>query len=94
MRCPRRLFRHGRQGGKGSLFVEPADGAAAANPVHVKFGLRGMEIRPAGDMSEGSGHHHLLIDTSPLSKGEGVPSSERSLHFGKGQTETDDPAAG
>ncbi len=48
-----------------------------------------MQVKPAGDMSEGSGHHHLLINHEPLKAGESVPFDETHLHFGKGQTETE-----
>ncbi|MGU7771175.1 DUF4399 domain-containing protein [Burkholderia sp. MR1-5-21] len=71
-------------------FVEPQDGATVSNPVHAKFGLEGdIALRPAGDMTPHTGHHHLLIDGGPIPKGEVIPASERSLHFGKAQTETD-----
>ncbi|PAJ83177.1 DUF4399 domain-containing protein [Burkholderia ubonensis] len=71
-------------------FVEPADRATVSNPVHAKFGLEGdMQLRPAGDMTPNTGHHHLLIDGRPIPKGEVIPAGERSLHFGKAQTETD-----
>ncbi|MFM0210153.1 DUF4399 domain-containing protein [Paraburkholderia sediminicola] len=70
-------------------FVRPADGATVTNPVHVVFGVEGMTIAPAGTMTEGTGHHHLLIDGQPLPKGQVIPANDKSLHFGKGQTETD-----
>jgi hypothetical protein len=70
-------------------FVQPADDASVSNPVHVVFGVEGMKIAPAGTMTEGTGHHHLLIDGKPLPKGEVIPVSDKSLHFGKGQTSTD-----
>lgn len=73
----------------GVSFVEPKDGATVSNPVHVVFAVEGMKIAPAGTMTEGTGHHHLLIDGAPLPKGEVIPVSDKSLHFGKGQTETD-----
>jgi hypothetical protein len=57
--------------------------------VHVVFGVDGMKVAPAGTMTEGTGHHHLLIDGKPLPKGEVIPANDKSLHFGKGQTETD-----
>jgi len=53
------------------------------------FAVDGMKIGPAGTMTEGTGHHHLLIDGQPLPKGEVIPATDKSLHFGKGQTETD-----
>ncbi|KVV42131.1 DUF4399 domain-containing protein [Burkholderia ubonensis] len=71
-------------------FVEPAEGATVSNPVHAKFGLEGdMLLRPAGDMTPHTGHHHLLIDGRPIPTGDVIPAGERSLHFGRAQTETD-----
>ncbi|MDE1182847.1 DUF4399 domain-containing protein [Paraburkholderia sp.] len=74
---------------EGVSFVQPKDGATVSNPVHVVFGLDGMKIAPVGTMTAGTGHHHLLIDGAPLKQGEVIPVSDTSLHFGKGQTETD-----
>jgi hypothetical protein len=74
---------------EGVSFVEPKDGATVSNPVHVKFAVDGIKIAPAGTMTEGTGHHHLLIDGAPLPKGEVIPANDKSVHFGKGQTETD-----
>jgi hypothetical protein len=71
------------------FFIAPKDGATVSNPVHVQFGLDGMTIAPAGTMTEGTGHHHLIIDGGPLPKGTVIPATDTSLHFGKGQTETD-----
>ncbi|SAK60204.1 rod shape-determining protein RodA [Caballeronia catudaia] len=70
-------------------FVEPKDGATVTNPVHVKFGVDGMSVAPAGTMTEGTGHHHLLIDEKPIAKGTVVPMDDKNLHYGKGQTEAD-----
>ncbi|VVD94614.1 DUF4399 domain-containing protein [Pandoraea terrigena] len=69
-------------------FVGPADGATVSNPVVVKFGVDGMAIKPAGDMTSNTGHHHLIIDGDPVPAGQVVPTDETHLHFGKGQTET------
>jgi hypothetical protein len=70
-------------------FVEPADGATVTSPFKVKFGVSGMDVKPAGDMSANTGHHHLLINAEPIKAGESVPFDATHLHFGKGQTETD-----
>jgi hypothetical protein len=70
-------------------FVEPKDGATVSNPVHVKFAVDGMKVAPAGTTTEGTGHHHLIVDGQPLPKGEVIPANDKSLHFGKGQTETE-----
>ncbi|MGH8779004.1 DUF4399 domain-containing protein [Paraburkholderia sp.] len=74
---------------EGVFFVTPKDGATVSNPVHVQFGVDGMKVMPAGTMTEGTGHHHLLIDGDPLPQGQVIPATDKSLHFGKGQTETD-----
>lgn len=54
----------------------------------VKFGVKGMKVVPAGELKEGTGHHHLIIDGASIAKGEVVPADESHFHFGKGQTET------
>jgi hypothetical protein len=73
----------------GVSFVEPADGATVSNPVHLKFAVSGMRVAPAGQLIEGAGHHHILIDGKPLPKGEVVPANDHAIHYGKGQTETE-----
>lgn len=70
-------------------FVEPSDGATITSPFKVQFGVAGMEVRPAGDMSADTGHHHLLIDAEAIPAGQAVPADPTHLHFGKGQTETE-----
>ena len=69
-------------------FVEPANGATVSSPFQVKFAVTGMDVRPAGDMTPNTGHHHLLINAGAVKAGEVVPADETHIHFGKGQTET------
>jgi hypothetical protein len=69
--------------------ISPTDGAKVHGPVLVQFGLKGMGIAPAGVKMENTGHHHLLIDTDPPADlSAPLPSTDKILHFGKGQTET------
>lgn len=70
--------------------IAPRDGAKIHGPVTVRFGLKGMGIAPAGVKFDNTGHHHLLVDTdlSELNLGAPLPATEKTLHFGKGQTET------
>jgi hypothetical protein len=70
-------------------FVEPADGATVTSPFKVKFAVSGMDVKPAGDMSDKTGHHHLLINTGSIPAGQVIPMDATHLHFGKGQTETE-----
>jgi len=69
-------------------FVEPSDGATVTSPFKVKFGVSGMDIKPVGDMSANTGHHHLLINHESIKNGEVIPVDDTHMHFGKGQTET------
>jgi len=69
--------------------LEPADGATVSSPFKVRFGVTGMEVRPAGDASANTGHHHLLINADSVKAGEVVPADATHLHFGKGQTEAE-----
>lgn len=71
------------------MFTAPADGATVKSPVKVVMGLEGMTIQPAGELKEGTGHHHLIIDSDPVPMGTAVPADETHIHFGKGQTEAE-----
>lgn len=70
--------------------ISPKDGDTVASPFKVQFGLSGMGVAPAGVEKAGTGHHHLLIDTTL--KGDQlkqpIPADATHLHFGGGQTET------
>ena len=69
--------------------VEPVSGATVSSPFKVRFGVKGMTVEPAGDIKPNSGHHHLVINGEAVPAGQSVPFTERSLHFGKGQTEAE-----
>ena len=73
------------------FFANLEDGATVQSPVHIEMGVEGMVIQPAGEIAEGTGHHHILVNNELgfLERGEVVPMSETSIHFGKGQTEYD-----
>jgi hypothetical protein len=69
--------------------ISPQHRETVRSPFTVRFGLKGMGIAPAGVKHDGTGHHHLLVDTDPppdLSLP--LPATDKVLHFGKGQTET------
>lgn len=65
------------------------DGDKVSSPVAVAMMVEGMEVKPAGDTTPASGHHHIIVDGQPVPKGEAVPSDEKHIHFGQGQTETE-----
>ena len=69
--------------------VSPANGEKVKSPVTVVFGLKGMGVAPAGIKFDNTGHHHLLIDSAlPADLSQPLAATEKSVHFGKGQTET------
>lgn len=72
------------------FILEPGDGATVTSPLTVKFGITGMEVVPAGQNKENSGHHHLLINLDSLPPmNQPLPASDQLIHYGAGQTETE-----
>ena len=69
------------------FFKWPKDGSTVASPVFIDMGVEGMIIEPAGVVKEGYGHHHILINQSYWPEGEVIPTSDSTLHYGKGQTD-------
>ncbi|WP_449430679.1 DUF4399 domain-containing protein [Pseudomonas putida] len=82
------------------FIVSPADGATVEQTFTVKFGIEGMQLKPAGDQTPHTGHHHLLVDvdkepvadmplpTSLMPENHApLPAGPQVLHFGKAQTE-------
>ncbi len=83
------LPRTGSVEGASVFFIAPEDGVAAGNPIHVEFGIAGMEVVKAGDNRPNSGHHHLLIDTGLPDVNLPIPADEHHIHFGDGSTVTE-----
>jgi len=69
------------------FFVSPADGATVTSPVKLVFGVDGMEVRPAGELAEHTGHHHVIVSDAGIPAGTAIPKDETHIHFGKGETE-------
>ena len=69
-------------------FISPSNGQVLKGPVTVRFGLAEMGVAPAGTVAEGTGHHHLVIDSPLPALDQPLPKDDKHLHFGKGQTET------
>lgn len=69
--------------------LEPAEGAEIEGPsVTVRLGVENLQIALAGDMTEGTGHHHLYLDADLTSVDEPIPSVEGSIvHMGDGSSE-------
>lgn len=70
-------------------FVTPADGDTVSSPVHLEFGLSGMDLVPAGDKRPGSGHHHIIIDADLPPFDQPIPADAQHVHFGDGRSMTE-----
>ena len=73
--------------GAAVYFTDLKDGATVDPKVNIRFGLRNMNVVPAGSDRANSGHHHLLIDTELPPLDQPIPNDFNHLHFGGGQTE-------
>ena len=66
-------------------FVWPQNGTTIKGGFWCRFGLRNMGVTHAGDISQNSGHHHLLVDVNePLNPNEPIPQDKSHLHFRRG----------
>lgn len=70
-------------------FVEPQNGATVSSPVRVKMAAQGLRVEPAGAVTAGAGHMHIMIDTACVAPGQVVPNDDLHKHFGKAQLETE-----
>jgi hypothetical protein len=68
-------------------FAEPKEGAEIKGPVKVVMRVEGMKIQPAGEVVEGTGHHHILINKDFFPPGQVIPTDDTHRHYGKGETE-------
>jgi hypothetical protein len=71
------------------FFANLKDGQTVISPLKVEFGVEGMEVEAAGELNEGKGHHHIIINGGALDLGIVVPADSVNIHFGKGQLETE-----
>lgn len=67
-------------------FVSPEDGAQVTSPFKVEMAAEGVDVVPAGEVEEGTGHMHILVDAPFVMPGEVIPSDEQHLHYGDGST--------
>jgi hypothetical protein len=68
------------------------DGDTVASPVNICFGADGIEIEASGEINEGHGHHHVIIDPTDderatfTTAGNPIPKDvePRYVHLGDG----------
>jgi len=71
------------------FFKNLVNGDTLTSPFQVAMGVSGMKVQPAGVLSPGTGHHHIIINKGFIKYGEIIPMDETHLHYGKGDTLTD-----
>ena len=71
------------------FFANLNDGDTVTSPLFIQFGIEGMEVKPAGEIVKGTGHHHIIIDDTFTALGAVVGNDDAHIHFGGGQTETE-----
>lgn len=74
-------------GAAGVAFVQPADGAEVAGEFQVRMSAGDLAVEPAGTMTAGTGHMHILVDVPFVEAGQVVPNDAQHLHYGDGSLE-------
>ena len=67
----------------------PSNNAIIPVTSTVVMGFEGLDVLPAGELIDGSGHFHILVDTDFIEPGAVIPKDEQHLHFGDGSVETE-----
>lgn len=70
-----------------AIIASPADGDTVDATFTMTLEVRNLELRPAGTMDPGTGHHHLTIDRDIVAEGEQMPAEAGIVHLGAAQTE-------
>jgi len=72
-----------------TFFVNIEDGEEVSSPLMIQMGVEGMEVEPAGMIKPNFGHHHMIVDGSPIPMGQVVPADGQHIHYGDGRIETE-----
>lgn len=67
-------------------FAVPMDGAELTSPyLQWQATADGVTIEESGEVNEGAGHYHIMVDTEAVTPGETIPDDESHIHYGTGQ---------
>lgn len=69
--------------------ASPEDGATVESTFEVTMAAESFTVEPAGDVADGAGHFHLMIDAPCLEPGEPIPADEAHVHLADGASETE-----
>jgi hypothetical protein len=73
----------------GVSIASPEDGATVESTFPVTMEAAGFTVEPAGDVTEGAGHFHLIVDAACISPGELIPADDAHVHLADGAGETE-----
>lgn len=68
------------------FFQEPANNATVSSRFTVVMRADGLTVEPSGEVREGAGHFHIMVDEDFIEPGEIIPNDETHLHFGDGSS--------
>lgn len=69
-------------------FDVPSDGATlSSTSVQWEAVTDGVTIEESGEVTEGAGHYHIMVDTEAVEPGETIPADDAHIHYGTGQTD-------
>ena len=71
------------------FFTNLLDGDTVSTPLKVTMSSENFTIQPSGDIVDGTGHLHILVDADCTPVGEVVIKDETHLHYGQGQLEAE-----
>jgi hypothetical protein len=80
---------NGNGNGASVSIASPEDGATVQSPVTVTMEAEGLEIEPAGEVREGAGHLHLMVDADCVSAAETIPADDAHRHLADGSDEVE-----
>lgn len=64
--------------------VEPTDGSAVGAEFVVLMDAGALVVEPAGTMTPGTAHMHLLVDVPFVPAGQVIPADQQHRHYGDG----------
>ncbi len=70
-------------------FAAPTDGETVSSPVAIEMEATDLTVEAAGEVNEGAGHMHIMVDTDCVAEGEVIPNDDSHRHFGDGSTTTE-----
>ena len=76
-------------GPTGVSIASPEDGATVESTFPVAMEAQGLTVEAAGEVTEGAGHFHLMVDADCIAAGEQIPADDSHIHLADGAAVTE-----